>query len=154
MTPKSLLRSAQVASPLETLIDGRFAEILDDPAPPEKPERLVFCSGKIYWELVEERERTGSPAALVRVEQFYPFPDAAFAEVADRYHGVQNVVWAQEEPRNRGGWTFMVPHLSEIFPNHEIQFAGRPPSASPATGSLRVHREQQEAVIRAALGAV
>ncbi len=152
MTPKSLLRSAKVASPLEELLEGRFVEILDDSVPPQDPERLVLCSGKLYWELAEAREVTGASAALIRVEQLYPFPEAAIAELADRHRGVQEVVWAQEEPRNRGGWAFMMPHLSEAFPNHRVRFAGRPPSASPATGSLRVHHEEQEAVIREALG--
>jgi len=152
MTPKGMLRSPKMASPIEELERGRFHEVLDDPAPPGAPERLVLCSGKVFWELAEERDRAGAPAALVRVEQLYPFHEELLREVTGRYAGVREVVWAQEEPANRGAWSFMFPRLLELFPETPVRYAGRPPSASPATGSLRVHREEQAALVRDALG--
>ena len=88
----------------------------------------------------------------MRVEQFYPWNAARWREVAARHAGVAEVVWAQEESRNRGGWTFMFPRLLELFPGKPIGYAGRAASASPATGSLRIHKREQQQLVLQALG--
>ena len=90
--------------------------------------------------------------AIVRVEQFYPFNEERMREIAERYGAAEEVVWAQEEPRNRGGWTFMYPRLLELFPKKRVLYMGRPPGASPATGLLSLHREEQEKLVAEVLG--
>jgi 2-oxoglutarate dehydrogenase E1 component len=157
MTPKSLLRSPRALSPVGDLASGRFHEILDDPAPPEEARRLVLCSGKVYYDLEERRDKDGAAgaaggSALVRVEQFYPFPEESWKALAKKYAGVSEVVWAQEESQNRGGWTFMYPRLLELFGGKPIIYAGRTEGGSPATGLLRIHREEQEKLVAEALG--
>ncbi len=152
MSPKSLLRHKQAVSPLEDLTVGKFQEILDDPMTPEAPHRLVLCSGKVFYDLAAGREEMDvTDVAIVRVEQFYPFNGDFLERVVAPYRGASEIVWVQEETRNRGGWTFMMPRLMEIFPDHPIRYIGREPSASPATGSASIHRAQQEALVRAAL---
>jgi len=89
--------------------------------------------------------------AIVRVEQFYPFNDALLLALVKRYKAAEQVVWAQEETKNRGGWSFMLPRLLELFPYRKLRYAGREPSASPATGSPRIHREQQAKLVAEAL---
>ncbi|MBI5481121.1 MAG: 2-oxoglutarate dehydrogenase E1 component [Deltaproteobacteria bacterium] len=153
MAPKSLLRHPRCVSPVGELEGGRFHEVLDDPTPPAAPRRLVLCSGKVYYDLAERREAAKlDGVALLRVEQFYPWPGHCWREVAARYAGVTEVVWTQEETRNRGGWTFMYPRLLELFPGKPIQYAGRAAAASPATGSLRIHKREQQRLVREALG--
>ncbi len=153
MTPKGLLRHAACVSPLEDLTRGSFEEVLDDPAPPSAPERVVLVSGRLYYDLAERRAAEGleDRVALVRVEQFYPTPARQLMEVLPRY-GDATLVWAQEEPRNRGGWSFMRLLMDEVFPGRRLDYAGRRASASPATGSAQAHRDEQEAVLCAALG--
>jgi len=153
MSPKSLLRHPAVVSPVSDLVSGTFHELLDDPAAPADAERLVLCSGKIYYDLLEAREKSGRrDSAIVRVEQFYPWPDGAWASVVTKYGGVREVVWAQEETRNRGGWGFLFPRLLELVPAGKLRYAGRGTASSPAPGSLRQHRAEQERVVRSALG--
>ncbi|MFV2071228.1 MAG: 2-oxoglutarate dehydrogenase E1 component [Thermoanaerobaculales bacterium] len=152
MSPKSLLRHKRAISPVEELISGEFLEILDDPAAPSTPRRLVLCSGKLYYDLAAGREERGTEdVAIVRIEQFYPFNRELFDRVTAPYRGASEIVWAQEETRNRGGWSYIQPILMEAFPEQTPRYVGRDPSASPATGSPRVHREEQEAIIRQAL---
>ncbi len=152
MAPKSLLRHKQAVSPLSELIDGRFQEFLDDPLTPEKPKRIVLCSGKVYYDLEAARLEQGiKDVAIVRVEQFYPFNTEFFERVVTPYRGAEDVVWVQEETKNRGGWTYMMPRLMELFPDKTIRYVGREPSASPATGSPGVHRKEQAALVLEAL---
>ena len=152
MSPKSLLRHKKAVSPLEDLIVGRFQEFLEDPITPDKPRRLVLCSGKVYYDLAAGREERGiDDVAIVRVEQFYPFNTKLFERVVAPYRGAAEVVWAQEETRNRGGWSFMMPRLLELFPDRKLKYVGRQSSASPATGSSSIHREQQAELVREAL---
>jgi 2-oxoglutarate dehydrogenase E1 component len=152
MTPKSLLRDPRAVSLLGEFTEGRFHEVLDDPRPPQKVRRLVLCSGKVFYDLDEKRKKDGAgDAALVRVEQFYPFAGEMLNDVVNRY-APDEIVWAQEESKNRGGWTFMQPRLLELFPGRPIIYAGRPESASPATGLLRIHGEEQEKLVAEALG--
>jgi 2-oxoglutarate dehydrogenase E1 component len=152
MAPKSLLRHKHAASPLDDLISGRFREFLDDPLAPEDPRRLVLCSGKVYYDLIAGREERGTDdVAIVRVEQFYPFHTELFERVVAPYRGAAEVLWVQEETRNRGGWAFMLPRLLELFPDEPVRYVGRAPSASPATGSTSIHKQQQAELVHQAL---
>ncbi len=153
MAPKSLLRHREVASPVAELERGHFREILDDPEPPTKARRLVLCSGKVYYDLSRgRREGSVDDVALVRVEQVFPLCEWRMAEIAARYGDVEEVIWAQEETANRGAWTFIRPWLRSIFLGIPVRYVGRDAAASPATGSMRVHRREQEQIVRDALG--
>ena len=153
MTPKSLLRRSGVISPVADLVDGALQEVIPDSNRPAKARRLVLCTGKIYYDLNDARENADeADVSLVRVEQLYPFPETVLAEIGASYDGLKEVVWVQEEPRNRGAWTFMEPRLRAQFPDLAIGYVGRPASASPATGSLRHHRQQQADIVERALG--
>ncbi len=153
MTPKSLLRSEAAASQTEDFTNGRFHEILDDPSvrDAKKVERIVFCSGKIYYDLVQEREALGlkGKAAIVRVEQLYPLYGEELQKIVKRYKNVKRFVWCQEEPENMGAWNFIAPKIAGLV-GSLIGYAGRPASASPATGSLGTHKSQQAALVKAA----
>jgi 2-oxoglutarate dehydrogenase E1 component len=152
MSPKSLLRHRRATSRVDELQDGHFQEVLDDPRPPSSPRRLVMCSGKVFYDLIEARERDGvEDVAVVRIEQLYPFNEALFSRLVEPYRNAEEVIWAQEETKNRGAWSYMLQRLLELLPDRRIRYVGREPSASPATGSLRVHREQQEHLVRQAL---
>ena len=153
MTPKGLLRHAACVSPLEDFTRGGFEEVLDDPSQPSNPERVVLVSGRLYYDLLDRRASEGleDRVALVRVEQFYPIPARQLQQVLPRY-GDASWVWAQEEPRNRGGWSFMRLMMDELHPGRPLAYAGRPASASPATGSATEHRREQEALLSTALG--
>ena len=150
-TPKSLLRHPRAVSPLESFTSGGFAEILDDTAAdPAQVTRVVFCSGKLYYELLE---RKPAHVALVRVEQIYPFATDQATAVLARYPASAEVVWAQEEPRNMGAWRMMRTQLRGVLEGtrRELRYVGRPESASPASGSGRRHHQEQAEVINDAL---
>jgi 2-oxoglutarate dehydrogenase E1 component len=151
MTPKSLLRLKAAASPLEELISDRFHEVLDDTqADPARVRRVVLCSGKVYYELLERRaQEEGGAVALVRVEQFYPFPEEPLKQALARYRKAKEYVWAQEESQNMGGWTFMEPRLRAL--GYPAEYVGRDASASPATGSRQLHLREQKEVVEAAI---
>jgi 2-oxoglutarate dehydrogenase E1 component len=155
MTPKSMLRLKAATSPVEEFTQGRFMEVVDDSsADPSRVRRVVMCSGKVYYELDERRkqEETGA-VAIVRLEQFYPFPEEMLTRVLARYRKAKEWVWAQEESQNMGGWTFVEPRLRAL--GYAVEYVGRDASASPATGSRRVHlQEQQELVEAATTGSV
>jgi 2-oxoglutarate dehydrogenase E1 component len=161
-TPKSLLRHKRAVSRPRELAVGRFHEVVDDPqaaAAPADVARVVLCSGKVYYDALEERERRlgdrAGRAALVRVEQLYPWPQAEIAAVVERYARAERVVWCQEEPSNMGAWIFVRDRIQDALrPGQKLAYAGRPESASPATGSGRIHREEQAAVLAAALDGV
>ncbi len=156
MTPKSLLRHPKATSRAADLSAGCFEELLDDPAAPspERTERVILTSGKLYYELAAERERRGrAEVALVRIEQFYPFPGVRLREVAERYGAAKSVLWVQEEPRNMGAWEFVRDRIGEsLAAGQTLGYVGRPSSASPATGLQARHRAEQERVLDAALG--
>jgi 2-oxoglutarate dehydrogenase E1 component len=149
MTPKSMLRARAAVSPLEELISGRFHEVLDDPEmDPAQTRRVVLCCGKVYHELLAERGPEEG-VALVRIEQFFPFPEEAVEAILARYPRDCEWVWCQEESQNMGGWTFMEPRLRAL--GYTFHYVGRDASASPATGSHQVHRREQAEVVEAAL---
>jgi 2-oxoglutarate dehydrogenase E1 component len=151
MTPKSLLRDKMAVSPVAELVEGRFREVLDDAtADPGRTRRVVLCSGKVYYDLYKQRQHEGAnEVALVRVEQFYPFPEEPLKRVLGRYRKAREWVWAQEESQNMGGWTFMEPRLRAL--GCEAQYVGRDASASPATGSHQVHKWEQKELVVAAI---
>ena len=152
MTPKSLLRSEKAVSSLADFTDSQFHNILPDPSPPapEKVERVIFCTGKVYYDLAAHRD-SGNPAsaaAIVRLEQIYPLDEAALLKAAAPFGNAKRFVWCQEEPRNMGAWSFIQEPLRNLF--GEIAYAGRSPSASTAVGALAVHKkEQQQLVVEA-----
>jgi 2-oxoglutarate dehydrogenase E1 component len=150
MAPKSLLRLPAATSPLADFSDRDFAEIIEDPtATRKKTNRLILCSGKVFYELLEQRERGGhSDAAIVRIEQLYPLHTDRLAALA-RHHPKAKLVWCQEESQNMGAWTFIAPRLEEIF-GRKPAYAGRDASASPAVGALALHKLEQASLLQAA----
>jgi 2-oxoglutarate dehydrogenase E1 component len=151
MTPKSLLRHKAAVSPVEDLTTGHFCEVLDDPqADPARVRRVLICSGKIYYELCAHRDQQHiAEAAILRVEQFYPFPAELLRRLLSRYRHARERVWVQEESMNMGGWSFMEPRLREL--GYSVVYVGRDASASPATASRRIHLREQSEVVEAAL---
>ena len=153
MTPKSLLRHPRALSPLSDLSRGEFQEVLEDPARPAKPRRLILCSGKIFYDLLKAREDGGDPStAIVRVEQLYPFPAQILAGILEGYRSVRDRLWVQEEPRNRGAWMFMSERFARELPGVPLSYVGREEAASPATGSHQVHTREQAEIMAEALG--
>ncbi len=149
MSPKSLLRLPAARSRAAEFTDGDFRPVLPDPEAPDRASRVILCQGKLYYDLLRRREESGVPAALVRLEQCYPFPADAIREQLDGYSGA-DVVWAQEEPENMGAGRFVVRNL-----RHRLRVEGgmvaRKESPSPATGSLRVHQQEQAELLERAL---
>jgi 2-oxoglutarate dehydrogenase E1 component len=154
MTPKSLLRHKQAVSPVDQFVSGRFQEVIDDPVDPSNVRRVLVCSGKVYYDLTAKREQAGKArdVAIVRLEQFYPWPAEALQTALGRFHGAREWVWVQEESQNMGGWTFVAPRLQELL-GETFQYVGRDASASPATGLHSVHDREQAELVEAALGA-
>ena len=149
MTPKSLLRLPAATSTLDELATGRFRPLLDDTtAEPKQVESLIFCSGKIYYELVEERKKRDARAAIVRFEEMYPWPEQALAEVHARWKRAEDVVWVQDEPGNMGAAFFVAPRLEQAL-GTKVRVVSRDASASPATGSHKAHVLEQEKILRA-----
>ena len=158
-TPKSLLRLPRATSSPDDLARGRFLPVLDDPVASAKPddvERVVLCSGKVHYDLLEERSRRfgdlGVPAAIVRVEELYPFAAGPLAASLRHFPRASEVVWCQEEPANMGAWTFVADRLRALLSEGQtLRYAGRPDSASTAVGSARVHKQGQVALLNEAL---
>jgi multifunctional 2-oxoglutarate metabolism enzyme len=159
MAPKSLLRHPEVVSAPEDLSEGQFMPIYPGVASEDAVERIVFCSGKVYFDLTkdlsdEEKERV----AIVRVEQFYPFPHDEVAVELERYKKAEMVIWAQEEPANMGAWWYIRQRLDDVLEeihgdcNRRVRYVGRHASASTATGSHKMHEHQQGAIVRRSLG--
>jgi 2-oxoglutarate decarboxylase len=169
MTPKSLLRLPAAGSSLEELTSGGFRPLINDAeiTDSERIERVVLCSGKVFYDLNEGRKkargtsptvREGSDdslescVAIVRCEQFYPFPQASLKEILAGYPNAKELVWCQEEPKNMGGWTFMESRLENLLPRCERpRYVGRAASASPATGSYAIHTQEQTRLVQEAL---
>ncbi len=156
MTPKSLLRHKLSTSPLELLSAGEFELIIPEAEPiePADTRRVVFCSGKVYYDLLEARQvHRIDDIAIVRIEQLYPFPIAEYARQIERYAGVEDIVWCQEEPQNQGAWYQIRHRLQEPLGDHQqLYYAGRPSAAAPASGIFKIHLQQQQALVEAALG--
>jgi len=154
MTPKSLLRSEQASSRTEDFTNGGFSEILGSPevGPAEKMKRVILCSGKVYYDLLNHREAEKiTNAAIVRVEQLYPLAETKLREAVKAYPKNAKLIWCQEESQNMGAWSFMEPRLWALF-GREVTYAGRNASASPAVGSLAMHKREQAQLIAEAFG--
>jgi 2-oxoglutarate dehydrogenase E1 component len=155
ITPKSLLRLPAAASSLDDFTRGGFQPLIDDTevANADAVERIVMCSGKVYYDLAEARKKQGADrVAILRLEQFYPFPQVRLQEVLARYPQARELVWAQEEPKNMGGWTFVEPRLQSFSPEGKRPvYVGRVASASPATGSYAIHQAEQARLVSEAL---
>jgi 2-oxoglutarate dehydrogenase E1 component len=175
MTPKSLLRLPAAGSSVEQLAGGGFQPVIDDVEIDDANavSRIVFCSGKVFYDLSEARkkERGSSPTvsegvsvpgaaatgssgnvAIIRVEQFYPFPLSAITETIAKYSEAKELIWCQEEPKNMGAWTFMEGKFEDLVPSgDQLRYVGRAESASPATGNYSVHMQEQERLVSEAL---
>jgi 2-oxoglutarate dehydrogenase E1 component len=155
MTPKSLLRHKMSVSPLDDLSTGRFEPIIPEieAIQVKKTRRLVFCSGKVYYDLLEAREVHGiDDIAIIRIEQLYPFPIDQYAELIGQYAHVEEIIWCQEEPLNQGAWYQIKHRLQEPLGDHQqLYYAGRQGAAAPASGIFKVHLQQQQALVEAAL---
>ncbi len=156
MTPKSLLRHKLSVSSLQDLTDGRFQLLIPevDDIKAAKVERVVFCAGKVYYDLLEARRAAQlDDVAIVRIEQLYPFPQTEYAETLNGYPNAREIVWCQEEPGNQGAWYQIRHRLQEALkPKHVLSYAGRTPSASTAAGYMELHVQQQKQLIQDALG--
>ena len=156
MTPKSGLRAKTSRSPVEALTHGSFQEVLDDERveDPAQVQRVIFSSGKVAVEAETFRQSLDNQrAAIVRVEQLYPWPYAAVASAIQRYDQATEIVWLQEEPENMGAWNSVKGRLYEAHGNtHRIRRVSRPESGSPATGSIAIHRQEQEELLQRAFG--
>ncbi|MGY2136123.1 2-oxoglutarate dehydrogenase E1 component [Pseudomonas reactans] len=155
LTPKSLLRHKLAISTLEDLADGSFQTVIPeiDTLDAAKVTRLVLCSGKVYYDLLEKRRAEGrEDIAIVRIEQLYPFPEDDLMEAIAPYTNLTNVVWCQEEPMNQGAWYSSQHHLRRSMGNHNkalnLEYAGRDASAAPACGYASMHAEQQEKLLQ------
>lgn len=157
MTPKSLLRHPQSVSTLEELATGQFQRVLPDALPPAAAnvKRVLLCSGKVYFELAEQREQSRrDDVAILRVEQLYPFPATQLEAALRRYPDATPVFWVQEEPENMGAWPEIRVRFGErLFGRWSLAGIARPRSASPATGSAKAHKSKQAALVASALGA-
>jgi 2-oxoglutarate dehydrogenase E1 component len=155
MTPKSLLRTRGSFSDRSVLTEGSFQRFIGDPdVAPGDVRHVMACTGKVYYDLVAEREkRKRSDVAIVRVEQLYPFPASAFEQELDRYERAEKLSWVQEEPQNMGAWQFIRPLLEAATRERlPIDYVGRAASASPATGSPESHKLEQELILKDAFG--
>jgi 2-oxoglutarate dehydrogenase E1 component len=150
MTPKSMLRHKQAVSKVDCFTDDSFHEVLDDLLPhPDQVDRVLLCSGKVYYDLTTARDRNPR-VAIIRVEQLYPFPHDRLRSLLRRYSGAHEFIWVQEESMNMGAWTFMEPRLRAL--GYEPHYVGRDSSASPATGSRFIHVQEQKELVEAAIG--
>jgi 2-oxoglutarate dehydrogenase E1 component len=155
MTPKALLRHRACVSARREFAAGGVCPALDDPRSPEPGavRRLLLCSGKVFYDLDAERERSApTDLALCRLERLHPFPQAELRQLLAHYAWAREVVWVQEEPRNMGAWGAVRDALQEeLRDTRRLLYVGRSPAASPATGSQRRHVAEQEALLREAL---
>ena len=156
MTPKSLLRRRIAMSSLDELTQGEFQPVLPDAGSLAKSKirRLILCSGRVYYDLLEMREEQGiDDTALVRIEQLYPFPHAAFEAVLGTYPKLREVVWCQDEPKNQGAWYYIEHRIRKVLKaNQNLRYAGRAASASTAAGYHELHLQQQKQLLDEAFG--
>ncbi len=155
MTPKSLLRKKEASSPIADLAGGTFQVLIPEveKLAAKKVKRVVFCAGKVYYDLAAERaKRAIDDVAIMRIEQLYPFPHEEFEAQLELYSNAKSIVWAQEEPANQGAWHSIQHYLlRHLRPEQQLSYAGRDSAASPAVGYLQLHNEQQKALVEQAL---
>ena len=155
LTPKSLLRHPKAVSPLEECAQGRFRRVIPDPfiERDQRVEQMLLCSGKIYYELEEERARLSrNDIAILRLEQLYPFSETEFKDVLDLYPDAKNVFWVQEEPENMGAWRYLHARFGDQALGRRFSGIFRPASSSPATGSHASHKHEQQELLHKAIG--
>ncbi len=155
MSPKSLLRHKLAVNVIEDLTQGEFQTVIGevDDIKPRDVDRVVFCGGKVYYDLLEaRRQKELENVAIIRIEQLYPFPQARFEAEIEFYPKAKKVVWCQEEPENQGAW-YQIQHRlrASLSPKHSLAYAGREPAASPAVGKFSVHVVQQQGLVKQAL---
>ncbi|GHE56878.1 2-oxoglutarate dehydrogenase E1 component [Roseivirga thermotolerans] len=145
MSPKSLLRHPKAISPLEEFSTGRFKEVIGDPeVKAASARKVVLCSGKVYYDLLERREKDKTKdVALIRIEQLHPFPKTQVEELLNQYNKAKEFMWLQEEPENMGYWNY----IQRIYPERSFKLISRKASASPATGFAKVHAQEQEQIL-------
>jgi 2-oxoglutarate dehydrogenase E1 component len=152
MQPKSLLRLPAAASKLEELSTGSFRPVIDDAIASQRRgdvRRLLFCTGKIYYDLIEKERPAG--IAIVRLEELYPWPQEV-ERLVDAYSNVEEVAWVQEEPKNMGAWTYVSPRLrADIGTILPLRYIGRPERAAPAEGYHNSHVQEQARIVSEAL---
>ncbi|NVJ47757.1 MAG: 2-oxoglutarate dehydrogenase E1 component, partial [Cytophagia bacterium] len=148
MSPKSLLRHPKAVSGLSDFTSGRFQEVIaDDVVKPTSARKVVLCSGKVYYDLIEKREKDKiKDVAVIRLEQLHPFPKNQVDDLLAKYTKAEDFVWLQEEPENMGYWNY----VQRIYPERSFKLISRKASASPATGFAKVHAEEQELIIEKA----
>ena len=156
MSPKWILRHKLATSSLEELANGEFHNVIDDQLEPAEVRRVVLCSGKVYYHLLEERQERGiDDIALIRLEQLYPFPDDELEDILRPYSNIEDIIWCQEEPMNQGAWYSSQHHMRHVIqhlnPELHLSFVGRESSAAPASGYMSVHLEEQKQFINQAL---
>ncbi len=155
MTPKSLLRHPLAVSTLDDLAEGEFQLVIPeiDVIDAKKVDRVILCSGKVYYDLLEKRRKDSlNNVAIIRIEQLYPFPQTSLQQVLKSYPHVDNIVWCQEEPKNQGAWYATQHYLLECLEkSQKLNYAGRPSAASPSVGYLSVHLKEQEKLVTEAL---
>jgi 2-oxoglutarate dehydrogenase E1 component len=154
MTPKSLLRHELAVSSLGELSSSGFAPIIGeiDEIAPSQVSRVVFCSGKVYYDLLNARRTEGlRSVALVRIEQLYPFPVDEYQAILARYADATELVWCQEEPQNQGAWYQIRHRLQDLAGPRYVYYAGRPAAAAPATGLMKLHEQEQRRLVETAL---
>ena len=153
-TPKRYLRMRHTRSSREQLTNGRFETVLDDRASLDRDEvsRILLCTGKVAHELMDERDAQKQPVAVVRIEQLYPWPESSLRTALARYPNAREVVWVQEEPENMGAWSFVRDRIAALL-DDDVAFRhiARPASASPASGSAKVHDQEQRDLLRTAI---
>ncbi len=156
LTPKSLLRHPLCASDLHDLAHGSFQRVIPDSRPADaETKRIILCSGKVYYDLIEERDRIGCKnVAIVRIEQFYPLSPSILMKALENYADATDLVWFQDEPTNMGGWYFIKMRFGDIIGKRfPIRLISRVESASPSTGSASAHKlEQRELLDQAFAG--
>jgi 2-oxoglutarate dehydrogenase E1 component len=157
MTPKSLLRHDLSVSALEDLTRGSFAPVIGEveDLAPSQVKRVVFCSGKVYFDLLKARRKENlRDVAIVRIEQLYPFPKEEYEVQLRKYANARELIWCQEEPQNQGAWYQIRHRLQELAGHHrDVFYAGRAPAAAPSTGITRIHEAEQNGLVEAALRA-
>ena len=158
MTPKSLLRHPMAVSSLEDICEGQFQPVIGevDNLDPSKVNRIVLCSGKVYYDLYKARmEAKATNVAIIRLEQLYPFPSSELKKFLEPYNALTDVIWCQEEPMNQGAWYSSQHHIRRVFNEKDsslyLLYAGRAGSAAPATGFMKVHLQQQKELVQKAL---
>ncbi|MBK6557787.1 MAG: 2-oxoglutarate dehydrogenase E1 component [Comamonadaceae bacterium] len=154
MTPKSLLRAKDAASPLSEFTKGGFQTVIGESKAlkADKVKRVIACSGKVYYDLVKKREEKGADeVAILRVEQLYPFPHKVFASELRKFPNATEILWCQDEPQNQGAWFFIQHNIHEnMVEGQKLGYSGRAASASPAVGYSHLHQEQQKALVEGA----